>query len=70
MKKNSIITAFCELKKGRWGWLWVIPHCPLCGKKHVHGGGGFDDDPRRYLDHRIPHCLKKPEGVDYELKDK
>lgn len=51
------VYAFASLSKGRGAWLWVIPHCPLCKAKHLHGGGSLGEDPRSYLTHRVPHCI-------------
>lgn len=44
------------LKPSRGGYLWLVPRCPLCGKKHQHGGGRLTGDPRRLLGHRVAHC--------------
>ena len=27
------------LKPSRGCYLWIVPRCPLCGRKHQHGGG-------------------------------
>jgi len=48
--------AFVTLRRCRDVNLWVVAHCPLCGQKHVHGGGSLDGDPRELLRHRVPHC--------------
>lgn len=34
-------------------WELVVERCPLCGRRHVHGGG-VGPDP--VLGHRQPHC--------------
>src|ERR1044071_8078779 len=41
------------------GYWWIVPKCPLCGDRHVHGGGNGDKDPRRFLSHRVGHCLTR-----------
>lgn len=38
----------------------------MCGKRHTHGGGKLDGNPRQLLGSRSPHCLHVPE----RLKDK
>ncbi len=45
-----------RLVRGRGCWLWVVRRCPLCGKRHQHGGGHCDADPRALLGHRVGHC--------------
>lgn len=59
--------AEAVLTKGRDCWLWVVPTCPLCGGKHTHGGGSYQDDPREMLGHRIAHCGT---GGDYHLVER
>ncbi len=44
---------------------WVVIRCPFCGKKHYHGGGPGDGDPRNYLGERAAHCVKLPEGMEF-----
>jgi hypothetical protein len=42
-------------REGRQGWRWVVDACPLPGcavKRHFHGGGDLEDDPRHFLGHR------------------
>jgi hypothetical protein len=48
-------------------FIWVVPKCALCGRRHIHGGGLFGDDPRQVLCHRAPHCRKTSDG--YLLSD-
>lgn len=36
-------------------YLLHVAHCPLCGKKHTHGGG--DDINHLLLGHREAHCF-------------
>ena len=36
--------------------LWIVPECPLCGQRHVHGAGWPESDPRAFLGHRGAHC--------------
>jgi hypothetical protein len=40
------------------GFRWLVPNCPACGKRHVHGGGTLRDDPRGVLSHRAAHCYQ------------
>lgn len=47
------------LKPGRGCYLWIVPRCPQCGKKHQHGGGLLTGDPRTLLGHRVRHCETK-----------
>jgi hypothetical protein len=62
--------APARLVRGRGCWLWIVPRCPLCGRKHQHGGGHLDADPRALLGHRVRHCATKyrragqPSGYD------
>lgn len=42
---------------GRAWRQWRVLRCPHCGKRHHHGAGGPQDDPRRFLGHRIAHCV-------------
>jgi len=55
------------LQRGRACWSWVVPRCPLCGKRHSHGGGALDRDPRRLLGHRVAHCVCPGVVGSYEL---
>ena len=50
------VYAFAKLDQRRG---WVIPHCPFCAKRHIHGAGGADDDPREFLGGRVPHCATR-----------
>ena len=50
--------AKAHLVKGADCWLWVVDHCPLCGRQHVHGGGSLASDPRQLLGFRVPHCCE------------
>lgn len=52
--------ALARLEANPGGWSWVC-HCPYCGEEHRHGGGGFTDNPRKYLSHRHSHCAA-PDG--------
>jgi hypothetical protein len=51
-----LVLAPAVLVRERWGWRWVIPKCPHCGRKHTHGGGAPGEDPRAYLGGRVAHC--------------
>jgi hypothetical protein len=35
--------------------VWEV-HCPYCGRKHRHGAGWLDEDPRQHLGSRASHC--------------
>lgn len=35
-------------------WAVTVPACPLCGKRHYHGGG---TGPAPDLGHRAAHCV-------------
>src|SRR4051812_27851107 len=48
--------------RGRY-WAVTVERCPLCGRKHYHGGGG-DETPG--LGYRNSHCITGPGGT-YEL---
>src|SRR5829696_3910865 len=47
--------------RGRY-WAVTIEPCPLCGKRHHHGGG---DGPEPALGHRVAHCVDH--AGSYEL---
>lgn len=67
MKKETLI-AFVTLSGSEAdGWQWVVECCPLCGEKHVHGGGPGDSDPRRCLGHRFAHCAEAELWAGYDL---
>jgi hypothetical protein len=58
------------LVRSRGGYLWQVPRCPRCGRKHQHGGGYLTGDPRTLLGHRVAHCTgRSPHevGRGYEL---
>jgi hypothetical protein len=38
------------------GFRWLVQECPLCGRRHAHGGGPVSGDPRKTLGHRAGHC--------------
>ena len=58
-----------KVRDGRgYGWAWVIPVCPYCGRKHLHGGGPFDGNPRDFLGARMSHCRNK--RYEYILVEK
>lgn len=39
---------------------WCVVECPICGRKHTHGGGLVGGDPRAFLGWRALHCLWPP----------
>lgn len=55
-ENRGYVYAFATIERGRTVWQLVIQDCPFCGRQHVHGGGDFTDDPRRYYSSRVPHC--------------
>ncbi len=57
--ETSTPEAPALLVRGRDCFLWIVSHCPLCGKKHQHGGGEITGDPRDLLGHRVRHCETK-----------
>jgi len=62
--------ALTTLVRSRGCYLWQVPRCPLCGRKHQHGGGYLTGDPRTLLGHRAGHCAgpQRPgEPWGYEL---
>jgi hypothetical protein len=38
-------------------WTWVVPRCPLCAGRHVHGAGMTQQGARGLLGHRTAHCV-------------
>lgn len=51
--------ADAVLEHGRYSWVWVVPTCPYCGKRHEHYGGALDSDPYRYLGQPIASQCSK-----------
>jgi hypothetical protein len=56
--------AICELKKhfvsGQKAYFtWVVPHCPICGKRHTHGGGNEEEKVDEFLGYRVAHCTDR-----------
>ena len=43
---------------------WVVARCPFCGKRHCHGAGPPDGDPREFLGSRLSHCVGDARGGD------
>ncbi len=39
-------------------WTWVVPRCPLCAGRHVHGAGMTREGARDLLGHRVAHCVE------------
>ncbi len=67
---NTYPQAPAVLMRGRRGWLWRVPACPCCGRRHQHGGDDFTGDPRRHLGPRAAHCTLRQrlaEARGYEL---
>jgi hypothetical protein len=68
MTPNTVYPiALARLKRMPDVYLWIVDRCPLCAKKHIHGGGSLDGDPRRLLSHRVAHCLRPIEPAAYDL---
>lgn len=65
----TLLYAFAKLKELPGNWLWVVPCCPVCQGRHVHGGGAITDDPRALLGHRIAHCPAEFTTRGYWLTD-
>jgi len=52
--KRGFPVAYCY----RDGVHWVVPVCPLCKRKHLHGyAGGVDG-------HRVAHCPPGTPGAE------
>lgn len=61
---NHIAPAILERTSTRF--LWIIPVCPQCGRRHIHGGGPLGGNPRDLLGSRSAHCLEST-GASYDL---
>lgn len=68
METKPKVYADCRLERTGKIWSWVIPACPFCGKKHTHGGGPLDGNPRTRMGNRGAHCLDS-RGKDYFLRE-
>ncbi len=56
MRRNENGYAIAECFRD--GIHWVVPRCPLCGKKHLHGyAGGI-------AGHRASHCFPGTPGAE------
>jgi len=70
MSSNKIIKVEVEPVRYRDGWSLIIHCCPLCGKRHMQGGGTGEQP---YFGTRAVHCLNSsvdsyeliPEGSNY-----
>lgn len=70
-QSDKTIKAFCIAKRtprihGRANkqWTVIVPVCPLCGKRHVHGGG---DGETPILGDRANHCVDGRGGYQLVL---
>lgn len=59
------------LERNSTAWRWLVTACPVCGgvRRHVHGGGLIDEDPRGYLGSRVLHCGPRHGVHSYNLYD-
>lgn len=48
-------------------WTWVVPRCPLCAGRHVHGAGMTQEGARELLGHRCAHCVGRSPLDGYVL---
>lgn len=53
--------ALARLEHHPHGGVWIVDDCPLCHRRHRHGGGGASEDARDFLGHRQAQCV--PGGV-------
>lgn len=67
-KTTPRVYADCRLERTGKIWSWIIPICPYCGKRHTHGGGPIDGNPRTRMGNRGAHCLNA-RGKDYDLRE-
>lgn len=64
MASKARTEAMVELVRGRKQWMWRVLGCPFCRQEHWHSGGPFEDDPRRCLGSRSPHCSLTRVGME------
>lgn len=67
--------APCVLVSNGRIYQWLVLQCPYCGRRHWHGGGLVDGDPRKQLGFRVPHCTAPFDAIadkwgDYRLVEK
>lgn len=68
-ENKRIPKAFVKLEQAQDCQWWILDCCPVCGEKHIHGGGPKGADPRDYLGRRSAHCSTgKP--TEYVLVEK
>ena len=48
-------------------WTWVVPRCPHCAGRHVHGAGMTQERARELLGHRCAHCVSRSPLDGYVL---
>lgn len=64
--KATVVTrdaAAVLVTRDRGRWLgWLIPECPFCGLRHLHGARGYsgEEGPRDFLGMRAAHCIFPP----------
>ncbi len=62
------LIAYVTPKCGRAGvWSWVVATCPICGKRHTHGGGSGELPD--HLGQRVAHCGHDGEPGVYTLEE-
>ena len=44
-------------------WLWIIPNCPYCGSRHVHGAGRDGN----LAGTRTAHCATSTPRLSYRI---
>lgn len=57
-KKQEPPVAVVRVETNKFVRSLIVDKCPLCGRRHVHGGGRADDPKpvEQFLGHRGAHC--------------
>ncbi len=65
--KANPVRAYLRKRRSTGKLQWIVPDCPFCRGVHIHGAGNSEEEAKRYLGSRVPHCATKDRPDMYFL---